>query len=440
VTTLCKEFTQFQAAKSDVNQSLTYLKTVEVIYWMAALFFSVLSWSLSSFFAYFWFKSNQFSPEDIKIVITTLGIASATIWPKVVYEHALQGLEQQRINGIFSVVFISLHHFIGLSLVVILDLKLAYFFSWVAIVNILHSLTLRLILLRMVENPTAPIKFSLKIFKRNKSFLRGMSLVFFTTFIITHYDRILLSYHYKLDIYGAYCIAYVIATLPGFFCHAVHTTFFPKLTRLWQLKQIDQLRNEYRFAYELIAFGIVPFSVTSLVFAPLLLKVFYSISSEMLALSTKFARPLIIGSSLYYLIHIPIILQYASSKLSIYAKYNLVCVFAFVPLSLYSGLMWGGVATSWSWVAINIGYAFIMTPLIHRKILKKGYSTWFWNGLCKPYLVSFSATIPFYYLSNSVAGAILSFCLSLSLIFCLSGSLRARIFQELQFSKVLVSN
>lgn len=419
-TALNKQLAKQAGGLSSLRDSHDTLRTVEIVTWTVSLLFGLSFTALSGMLSKHWFISQAFSASDLHLILMWMGIATASVWPSMIYGQGLQGLHQQRAEGFIQVTAVSLQHLGALVFIYFCDLGIVSYFTWQAGVNFLQSLALRTRLLSYLPKfPTKP-RFSLRTISSQKQFLAGMSLVFITSFTLSHYDRLFLSAYCSLEIYGAYCLAVVLANIMGCYCHGVHTTFFPRFTLLFERKATEALIKEYRLAYELMALGIIPGAVALFLYAPLFISLLSTGDPKFNQQVLSFFRPLLIGSSLFFIVHVPIIMQYANSWSGLFGKFNLFASFALIPISLLCAQKWAGHATAVAWAILGIAYVCIKVPLMHTKILQGELWRWYLYALLIPLMTSalfFSAS--YYFIggwSGLILGGILSLVATLSLL------------------------
>lgn len=427
-TALNRELAQQASGHTAPTTSHNTLRTIEVITWTVSLLFGISFTALSGLLAKHWFISHHIPANQLQVILIWMGIATSSVWPSMIYGNGLQGLHRQSTESLIQVTAVTLQHLGALVLIYLFDLGMVTYFIWQTVVNCLQTTLLRFKLLSYLPKPLTKPKFSLDIIYSKKHFLTGMSLIFITSFTLSHYDRLFLSAFSSLDIYGAYCLAAVLANLPGCYCHAVHTTFFPRFTGLLESQQLDNLTQEYRLSYELMALGIIPGAVALFFYAPLIVQFLSTGDALFEQHVVSFLYPLLTGSSLFFLVHIPIVMQYAHNCPKLFGKFNLVAALTLIPISLLFAQKWGGQATAFSWSVLGVAYVCIHIPLMHQKILPGELWRWYLHGLLLPLLASLFFVSATYYTIAGWTGLVVGSCLALLATFGLSPTLKPHLY------------
>jgi O-antigen/teichoic acid export membrane protein len=386
-STLNREMARLSVQEGKSREMRDFVRTLEILYWLAGLLISVAVIALSPFIAYHWVKAEHLSPQTVQTAIMIMGLAVAFQWPMGFYSGGLMGLQRQVLLNVINVVMAT---FRGLGAVLILWLvspTVLAFFLWQIVISIVQTGLVVFFLWRSLPPaPEAP-HFRLELLRNIWRFAAGMTGIIVTSTILTQTDKIILSRMLSLKVFGYYTLAGVVAMSLCRFIAPVFSATYPRLTNLVALGDKDGIINLYHKSAQLMSVLILPAALVVALFSKDLL-LLWTRSPETAAHTYMLVSLLVMGTAIWGLINIPYALQlaYGWTRLSFYV--NLVSVLLLVPLIIVLTKWYGVVGAASVWVMLNIGYLTFDIQIMHRRLLPAEKWRWYVEDVGRPFLAA----------------------------------------------------
>ena len=96
------------------------------------------------------------------------------------------------------------------------------------------------------------------------------------------------------------------------------------------------------------------------------------------------ASLLVIGTALNGLVTVASQLQAAAGWPQLILYSNLVGAIVLIPAMAWAAIRFGPIGASAVWVVLNLGYVFVMIPIMHRRLLKKEMLRWYAHDVGLP--------------------------------------------------------
>jgi len=382
-TTINRELARFKSANGEPKAIRDLTFSLEILYWVIGIFISLLIVSLSSAIASHWVKAEHIPIPTVAESVMLMGAVIAFQWPISLYDGALTGLDKQVLNNSITVVMTTLRAAGVIIILRFFSATLEAFFLWQAAISFLYVLVMRIALWKVMPKHQQRPVFSKQELKTVWKFAAGMTGITLVTFFLMQIDKIVLSKILPLTQFGYYTLAFTIATSIGMIVGPISITFFPRFTGLIASGKTDELKNLYHQACKLMATFIFPICLVLLFFIQDIILI-WTKNSVTMENTYMMARILIIGSMFNALMVIPYNLLIANgwTKFTIYQ--NSIAAIVLVPLLFWWTNLYGAMGATFVWLMVNAGYLLISQPLMHRRLLKKELSTWYWNDTIEP--------------------------------------------------------
>lgn len=379
-----------ESATHDIDQEARtrklpdLIKTIEVIYWAIGF---VISFSLvlgSEYIVLSWLRMESIGFKDAFYSIVLIGLSLFFQWPVAIYTAIFQGLEKHVQLNTILIITNSLKHIFGLLFVLCWSsveyLFLGYLFASVITILWLRRKTWRLV---RAKGYSSCGRFRFKTIQSLWKFSAGVFGTQVLSVAITQTDKILVSSLLSLELFGCYSIAHMVASSLSLISKPFSVTFFPKLSKLVELKDNPSLRSHYLHACELAASVLFPCSFVLILFSQEILN--YWLQNQGVAENTSMPLSLlVIAATINGLISLPYGLQLAQGVTKISFYQNLVSLLVQVPLTFYFIDKFGLIGAAIPRVIHNFSYLLIMIPLMHKTILEQDMWRWYFVGLLRP--------------------------------------------------------
>lgn len=388
-TTLSREMASFSLQNVFENeQRQNLLFTIERVYWTLAFLVGILTILAAPLLAKYWFQAEILNVDQLKKSLIFMAFSLAFQMPMYIYSSGLVGLQKQ--IPLNSINIIASCGRLGGTLFVLCFIRptITLFFLSQAAASLLHTLLLRSYLWKYVRYDKAKKQFSFSHIRKLWKFSLGVFGIYLTSLILSQSDKIWISKVMPLSTLGYYSIAALLAQGLYTLINPVFSVFYPKFSELFSQKnQNAALADLYHRGCQTLALFLFPFAATISVF-----------SFEVLFLWTKssfiaqFSAPILfflaLGTALNGAINLPYALQLAFGYYQFSLKQNLIALAFFVPtLALFSHFF-GAVGAAACWMLVNLSFALISIPLMHKKLLVNEKRKWILFDFAFPFLLS----------------------------------------------------
>jgi O-antigen/teichoic acid export membrane protein len=219
------------------------LHTVERIYiWICTIVFIIvfiLAGAISSNFL----KAQNFSKFDLTNFVCLMGLAAVIQMLTSLYNGGLTGLQRQVLTNTLSISYSLVRSLLGLIIVFIIP-NLYSYFIWNVFCNIAYLFVSRYFLRKSINLNQKP-KFELHIFKNIWRFASGMMVMTFIAVANTQIDKLVVGKILSLKEFAYYSIGSLLAQIPLFLTMPMVVAILPKMTRLAEEKNTEDLRKMY---------------------------------------------------------------------------------------------------------------------------------------------------------------------------------------------------
>jgi O-antigen/teichoic acid export membrane protein len=359
------------------------LRSFEVIFWGASLLLGLGVYFSSSYLASHWVNPEHLPVGEVSGAIALMGVALVLQCPIALYSSGLLGLQHQVRLNIIVVIMSILRAMGAIAVLRWISPSVQAFFTWQVVVSCLHVTATSCALWRALPSSDQKTVFSLKDLKKVSPFALRMGFFGLITLFLLHGDKIFISKLASLQEYGYYTVAASLAASLYFVITPLFTIFFPCYSQLVASERREELNKLYGTSCQMLAVLMLPLAFLLAVFSQEVLQLWTS--------DTVLARDccpilsiLVLGTACNGLMNLPFALQLAFGWTRLVIIQNIISVALLFPLIFYS-FQWGGmVGVAWIWLIHNLGCVLICAPLIHRKLIGKGYMAWAMQSILIP--------------------------------------------------------
>lgn len=375
---LTRELARLSATEAGSRQIRTTVRTLEIIYAVAAILIFLLSFKLLPMIAVHWLKPNTLYYSTIQYSLQIMAMQLALQLPLSFYTGGFIGMQRQGLMNALTSGIVAARAIGATILLISFNADVITFFIWQAAVTAVHLLIMASGL--WLTLPHGVASFRLDALKRVWRYATGMLAITALSILLTQLDKVILSRTLSLEHFGYYMLAWTIASLLLRPASLVFNAWLPRMTQLATLGSINELSILYRNGAQLINILVVPVAILLAVFSN---EVLYAYTgNKSLADSTSTALTLLsIGSACNALMHLPyaLTLAFAWTRFTIFQ--NSLAVLIIAPTTYWAsthyGLNGGGVG----WVAVNLAYVVFSPYFIHRRYLQSEFKPWY-TGNC----------------------------------------------------------
>jgi len=414
--TLNREMARLSVLPQQGQEMRNLARSLEVIYWSMALLIGIVLVISAPFLSYHWVKAGQLSPRVIERALRVMGMAMAFQWPVALYSGGLMGLQKQVLLNIINSCISTVRSVGAVFVLWLISPTIQAFFSWQVICSMAGTCSLGVFFWRQLPQSLQRAHFHKNLLKGIWRFAAGMSGISILGTILGQLDKVILSKMLTLEMFGYYTLASIVALSLYRIITPIFSAIYPKFTQLVSLSDAQGLKQLYHKSCQLVSVLILPVAIVVAMFSYhiMLLWTRNPVTAEKTHLLVTL---LICGTALNGLGYMPYALQcaYAWVKMGLYV--NSLSVVLLVPLIIYMTRHFGAVGGASVWVILNVGYCFIVTPLVHRRLLPHENRRWYWQDVGLPFAASFvTGLVGRQFLTSSLPPFMMILCLTIILI------------------------
>ncbi len=385
-TTLNREMARLSAKEGTAEQIKDTLRTLEWLYWGAALGVGLLLVAVSPLIANYWIRPDKLSNAEIKHAFLFLSVVTALRWPCGLYAGGLNGLQRQITLNVLNATAITVQSVGAILVLWLVSPTLEAYLAWQIIAAFLNVAMLVIFTRRALPRISRTARFDRSILGQIWRFAAGMSGLSILVLILTQLDKIVLSKLLDLKMFGYYVFAVAVASSLNRLIAPLFSAIFPKLTQLAGEDRIGELSRFYHQASQLTSFLVIPASLM-LTFFPKEI-VFAWTGNHALGNETyRVISLLSIGTMLNAFMSVPYSLQLAYGWTNLAFRMNVLAVILLVPLILILTNRYGIVGPPIAWILLNTGYMVININVMHRRLIPAEKREWYLRDIGFPLIV-----------------------------------------------------
>ena len=385
--TLNRELARRSAHPDKAHEMSDFVRTLEVVYWFAALALGAAVVGASSYVTHNWVRIEHLSPGSVRNSIILMGFALALQWPERLYTGGLLGLQRQVLLNVLRSGFMTLRA-VGAALVLwLVSPTPEAFFAWQLVIAATHVIVVRAYLLRCLPGATRLARFRKKLLKQVWRFSAGLSWISVTGVLLGYTDKIILSKVLTLEMFGYYMLAWTVASGLYNLVLPVSTSVFPRFSQLVALGHSAELTRVYHASCQLGSVLLIPVTIFIAAFPEELLFL-WTQDHVTTVNAAPILRLLIVGTALNALVSLPYNMQLAHGWARLCASVNTMAVVLLVPLTIYLAGRYGAIGGAIAWVILNLGYFMALVLPMHLRLLKGEQWRWYFVDVGQPLLAA----------------------------------------------------
>jgi O-antigen/teichoic acid export membrane protein len=390
-TTLNRELARMGAATSEsAEKRRDLVRTLEIIYWVAALVIVVLVELAAPAIAQRWLHPERLSTGAVETAVRLMGITIALQFPFTLYEGGLLGIGRQvALNGLL-VVGATLRFGAVVAVLAWVSPTIEAFFVWQVGVSAIQTVAGGWLLWRSLPTAAARPRFRKTLLTDVWRFAAGMAGISLTAVVLTQMDKVVVSKLLSLTAFGYYTLAASAAGVLYVLFLPLFQAVFPRFAQVTAAGDERELAKLYHRSAQAMAGLVLPAAAVLSFFSYEVMLVWTQ--NVDVAVATRWVVALFAaGTAINGLMNVPYALQLAAgwTKLAVYA--NLVAIAVLLPAIAVLAARYGAVGAAIVWVVLNVGYATIGVGIMHRRLLRGHLGRWYVRDVGLPLLASVAA-------------------------------------------------
>ena len=374
--TLNRQFAQLQTEGGDSAADMgDLLRTLETIYWLIAAGVGLLIAAGSPLIAWHWVRPEQLTQTSILTSIALMALALAMQFPFALYQGGLMGLEHQVLLAGLNIVLFTVRFGGGALVVWLIRPSVELFFVWQVIAAALHTGVVWAALWRRLPKTGHRPRFRKALLHQVRYFAAGIGGISLLALVLTQMDKIVLTGMLRLEAFGDYTMASMIAMGLARVFSPVFLAVLPRLTALTGQNRWDDVSRLYHTSCQAVSVLTAPVAAVIIFFAGSVLWVWTG-DGQLSDRAGPALALLTAGTLLNALMTVPFALQVAWGWTRLQLMANAAMVVVMVPTMILLTRLAGMTGAAAGWAAPFAGSLAVTVPLMHRRLLKGAWGRW----------------------------------------------------------------
>jgi O-antigen/teichoic acid export membrane protein len=389
-TTLNRELARMGGGPDAAEKKRDLVRTLEIIYWVAALVIVALAELAAPAIAQRWLHPDRLSTGAVEMAVRLMGITIALQFPFTLYEGGLLGIGRQVALNVILVLGATLRFGAVVAVLVWVSTTIEAFFAWQVAVSAVQTVAGGWLLWRSLPKSIGRPRFRKTLLADVWRFAAGMAGISLTAVVLTQMDKIVVSKLLSLTAFGYYTLAASATGVLYVLFLPLFQAVFPRFAQVTAAGDEPALAKLYHGSAQAMATLVLPAAAVLAFFSYEVMLVWTQ--NVDVAVATRWVVTLFAaGTAINGLMNVPYALQLAAgwTKLAVYA--NLVAIAVLLPAIAVLANRYGAVGAAIVWVVLNVGYATIGVSIMHRRLLRGHLGRWYLRDVGLPLLAA-SAT------------------------------------------------
>ena len=386
--TLNREVARLSAFPEKTQELRDLSRTLEILCWATGLLVCVIALITSPIAADYWLKSENIPIETIRESLMIMSIALAFQWSTGFYAGGIYGLQEQKtLNGI-NIVLAIIRSFGAFFVLAFISPTITAFLIWQLITTVVNCFVFLVFFWKKLPASAEKPRFRSSLLKEIWRYAAGLAGTSLVVLVLTQTDKLILSKMLTLEDFGYYSLATTLAgTGLGMIIGSIQSTYFPQFSQLVAQDKLDEMRELYHRACQVMSFFLIP-AVTLVAFFSYQILLVWTRKPE-IAQNTYILLTLVaIGTGLNGLMHLPYYAQLAFGITKIGFWQNVIAIVFLIPFMIWATFYYGAVGGALSWVILNFSYTIFGMQVMHRMILKRELKKWYLVDIGLPLLLA----------------------------------------------------
>lgn len=382
--TMSRESARFHGGAINALEYRRLARALEGLFGLIALVGGVLLFALAEPIAEHWLITQQLAPEETLAALHLMALIVAMRWMSGFYRGVITGAERLVwLSGMNSAVATG-RFVLVLPLLMYVSASPLMFFGFQLLIAVfeLAGLAFKAYLLLPAKSAGQSIPWEWAPIKPVLKFSLSIAFTSSVWVLVTQTDKLVLSKILPLADYGYFTVAVLLASGIMIVSGPISGALMPRMARLQAEGQHEELIVLYRKATQMVTVVAVPTALVLAFFAPQVLwawtgdAVLVSKAAPALTLYAVGYGFLAVGAFPYYL-------QYAKGDLKLHLIGNALFVVVLIPSVIWGATHHGMTGAGWAWLASNVVYFLVWTPLVHQRFAPRLHSRWLLRDIAR---------------------------------------------------------
>ena len=396
--TLNREVARLSAFPEKAQELRDLSRTLEILCWAIAFVVCIVALIASPIASNYWLVSENIPREMIREALMIMSVTFAFQWSIGFYTGGLSGLQEQKLLNFINVISFAIRSFGAYFILAFVSPTIKAFFIWQLITTALQCFLMVLFFWKKLPETAEKPRFNSVLLKEVRRYAAGMAGTSLVVLILTQTDKLILSKMLTLEDFGYYSLAITLAgTALGAIVGSISSVYFPQFSQLVAQDKIDELRELYHRACQVMSFFLIP-TVCVLAFFSYEILMIWTRKPEIAGNTYVLLTLVAVGTGLNGLMHLPYYAQLAFGITKIGFWQNVIAIIFLIPFMIYATFHYGAIGGALSWAILNFSYTIIGLQIMHRMILQGELKKWYGTDVGLPLFLAVIINAAAYFL------------------------------------------
>lgn len=364
--TAVRQIAWLNARETDRQQVPSLLRTLEVAYWSVIIAISVVLSVLAWRFGAEWFDARQLDAEVLRQALLLMCISVAIQVPSGLYIGGLMGLQRQVECSALIALFGTVRAVGAVAVLMAVQPDVRMFFMWQIVASVLQTGFTRRALWKQVGEARSA-RFSPSILRSVRDFAGGMTLITALSVVATQADKVILTRLISLEAFGAYALAWAVASGLSRIATPLIQAFSPRFTELVATGEFAALTKHLRAASQITSALILP-PAALLVVLPEPILLAWIGDPAVAAQSAPLLRLLVIGTVLSASAYPALSVLYSRHQLRVVMATTAATAALLLPAAIFAAQRFGATGAAVCWVVNGAVMYIVYQAVVVRRL------------------------------------------------------------------------
>lgn len=393
--TLSRQVTLFRSGLLSKMHFMQTFRFLHLCFYGLGLLSLVILFLLSEHIVYKWINIEVLQLNLVHQCFYMMIVCVFLRWIVGLYRGILTGFEYIFWLSIANIIVTTLKFFGVLLYMYYFGFNIFNFFVFQLIIGVLEYGVFYLKSNQLLPKINERIILNFSIIKPLLPFALSIGFGSFVWIVVTQLDKLILSGILSLSEYAYFSLAVLVASAIIQVNAPISNVIMPRMAFLYSKNDIDQMRQTYLDATQIVTVFVVTAGLVMVFFAKPILYI-WSNDGIIVKESSKILQLYALGNVFLVLSAFPYYLQYAKGDMNYHLWGNILSLCILLPAIIYCSYHYGARGAGVVWLVTHLLFLCFWVSFVHKKIEPDINKDWFKSFLPSIFLVSI-----FLYLANS---------------------------------------
>lgn len=375
--TTIRETARFRGGSIDALTLRRFLRALEGIFIIVAFLGAMSIMICSRYIASNWLKVQHIPLKEVQYAIILMAIIMALRWTSGLYKGAINGFEKLVWLSNINIAIATMRFVLVILVFIYIGASPIVFFGYQLVVAVIEITVLVIYTYNLLPKINVGHRLPWE-WQPLRGVLGFALMIAFTSAIWvlhTQTDKLILSKLLPLSEYGYFTLAVLLASGVLVVSGPIGGALLPRMVKLNSEGDDEGLIRLYRNATQLVGVIAIPAALVLACFSRQVLWAWTG-NAQIVSSATPVLTLYALGNGILALCSFPYYLQFAKGDLKLHLIGNVLFVVALIPTLLWATSHYGVIGAGYVWLYMNVIYALIWVPIVHRRFVKGLHKVW----------------------------------------------------------------